>query len=199
MVLSGLCWWRPFTSQVALKASIFQVTVQHGPSLKGESVKEKSVLLAIKDCINKPRNKLEHHRAQLPLVRITWLSLWRRTGALQRGLAVWGRQLCFLVFQSLCLLSLCFFISRESKSKSGNGCSHVRVICTTGGARVRKGKALPGHKATANCTLWLSGLGYTISLHLTLGFSPHKSFEKHPVQPDCILPREHIQQPLKAL
>lgn len=58
MGLSGLCWRRSFTFLVALKASIFQVAVQHGPSLKGESVKEKSVLLVIKGCINRPKNKL---------------------------------------------------------------------------------------------------------------------------------------------
>jgi hypothetical protein len=59
--------------------------LQRGPSLKGDSVKKRSVLSAIKGCINTPRNKLKHHLAQLLLVRITWQSLWHTSATLHQG------------------------------------------------------------------------------------------------------------------
>lgn len=50
--------------------------MQHGPSLKGKSVKERSVLLAIKGCINRPRNKLE---------------LWKVRGSLLTSISVFEK------------------------------------------------------------------------------------------------------------
>lgn len=75
MEVSGRGGWGLFTFPDALKASIFWVRLQRGPPLKGESVKQRSVLSAIKGCIDMPRNKLEHHLAQLLLVRIPWQGL----------------------------------------------------------------------------------------------------------------------------
>lgn len=160
MDLNGLCWWRPFAFPVALKASTFSGSCcSPALPLKESLVKKRSVLSAIKGCINTPRNKSGHHLAQLLLVRLTGQSLWRgNLWLLRQGQRFEEDSSAFCYFK---VSARCHSVSlhHEKVKAETEMTAQTSMWFAQGVLECETGKPSTGTKAPQTCTLWLSGLG----------------------------------------